>query len=158
MSLALIVTMILFGFVLIIVEIFLTPGFIVGLIGMALIAVGLGMIYREYGSTSGHIALISSSLVLVVGIVLAFKGKAWQRFALKDEIKGKANKIHELNIKVGDQGSALSALRPAGTALINNQKLEVHTDGEFLLANDKIEVEKILHSRIIVKKIESNNK
>ncbi len=155
MSLALIVSMLLFGFLLIIVEIFLTPGFIVGLIGIIAIAVGIGMVYNEYGTSSGNIALVSSAVVLTVGIVLAFKGKVWQRFAIEDEITGKANKIHEQNVSVGDQGKAISALRPAGSAIINDQKVEVHTDGEFLLANDLIEVEKILNNRIIVRKLKS---
>lgn len=155
MSLALIIATIVLGIVLILIEIFLTPGFIVGTVGALLIVVGIAFVYRDYGSGSGNIALITSLVILGIVVTMAFRGGAWNRFTITDEINSKANNIHELNVNIGDRGFALSALRPAGSAMINEKRVEVHTEGEFLLTNDQIEVIKRVQNKIIVKKIES---
>jgi membrane-bound ClpP family serine protease len=153
MSLTLIIGLILIGIVLILVEIFITPGFIIGVLGAICLGVGVVNTYKEFGSTSGNIALVSSVVFLAITITLAFRNGAWDRFAIEEVIDGKANNIHELQIEIGDTGKTLSALRPAGTALINNQKLEVNTEGDFILANVEIEVIKKIKNRIYIKKI-----
>jgi len=153
MTLPLIIGLILFGILLILIEIFITPGFIVGLIGAVFLAVGVVYTYKEHGNFNGNIVLASSALFLGVTILLAFRNGAWNRFAITDVIEGKANNQHELIINVGDTGKTLSALRPAGTALINEQKVEVHSDGDFILANEDVVVVKKNQNRIIIKKI-----
>ncbi|MBT8327609.1 MAG: NfeD family protein, partial [Bacteroidia bacterium] len=120
-----------------------------------LIVVGIAFVYRDFGTSSGNIALLCSLVILGVAVTMAFRGGAWNRFTITDEISGKANNIHELEVKIGDRGVALSALRPAGSAMINDHRVEVHTEGEFLLTNDKVEVIKRVQNKIIVKKIES---
>lgn len=153
MTLPLIIGLILFGILLILIEIFVTPGFIVGVLGVAFLAAGIIYTYRELGSTTGNIVLGATALGLGTTIILAFRNGAWKRFAIEDVIDGKANNSHTWEVNIGDQGESLSALRPAGTALINGQKIEVHTDGEFILANQKIEVTKKVNHRIYIKKI-----
>jgi len=120
MSITLIIGLILIGIVLILIEIFITPGFIIGVLGAICLGVGVVNTYKEFGSTSGNITLVASIVFLAVTITLAFRNGAWDRFAIEEVIDGKANNIHELSIEVGDTGKTLSALRPAGTALINN--------------------------------------
>ncbi len=153
MGLSLIIALLAFGIILILIEIFITPGFIVGVLGVVSMAVGLAYTYKEYGSSIGNIVLGSSLIFLFIVVVMAFRNGAWSRFAIKDQITGKANNIHELDVNLGDKGEALSALRPAGSAMINNQRFEVHTEGEFLLTHDKIEVVKMLNNKIFVRKI-----
>jgi membrane-bound ClpP family serine protease len=155
MTLALILATIVLGIVLILIEIFLTPGFIVGTVGTLLIVVGIAFVYRDFGTVYGNISLVSSLVILGFAVTMAFRGGAWSRFTITDEISGKANNSHEWNINIGDRGVALSALRPSGTAMINDTKVEVHTEGGFLLTNDQVEVIKRVQNKIIVKKIES---
>ena len=157
MTLSLIIGLILFGIVLILIEIFITPGFIVGVLGAIFLAAGIMYAYKDFGNDYGHIALGSSAVFLAATIILAFRNGAWSRFAIEDVIEGKANNIHELKIEIGDKGTTLSALRPAGSALINGQKVEVHTDGEFVLAHEEIEVVKRVQNRIYIKKINQIN-
>lgn len=153
MTLSLIVGLILFGVLLILIEIFITPGFIVGILGTIFLAVGIIYTYREFDSFYGNIALAGTAIFLATTIILAFRNGAWNRFSITDVIEGKANNIHELVINVGDRGTSISALRPMGTALINNQKVEVHADGEFILAQQDIEVVKKSQNKIFIKKI-----
>jgi membrane-bound ClpP family serine protease len=153
MTLSLIIGLILFGVLLIMIEIFITPGFIVGVLGTLFLAVGIAYTYKEYGDFSGNITLAATAVFLATTLTLAFRNGAWNRFAITDAIDGKANNIDQLIINVGDTGKSISALRPAGSAIINDQRLEVHADGEFILANEEIEVIKKVQNQIFIKKI-----
>jgi len=153
MGIASIAAMIVFGFVLIVIEIFITPGFIVGVIGVAIVALGIGFTYKEFGTENGNITLAVSSFLMVSGILFAFKQGVWSRLAIKDEITAKAANLNNDSVHLGDRGVALSSLRPSGMAMINGQKIEVHSESEMLSTNDEIEVIKKINNRIIVKKV-----
>jgi membrane-bound serine protease (ClpP class) len=155
MTLAVIITLIVFGFVLILVEIFLVPGFVVGVLGGVSVAIGIGMVYSEYGSYPGHIVLVTSLVALGVLISLAFRDGFWDRVAIKDSIDSKAAIYSTKKFKVGEIGETISALRPAGTASFERGKVEVHTESDFILAHQKIEIVKISGSKIFVKQIKN---
>jgi len=152
MALSVITGLIVLGILLILVEIFFTPGFIIGLVGSAIVVVGLVNTYSEYGYASGNITLIGVLVFLGTVIILAFKNGIWNRFAIADVIDGKANNIDKLTINIGDVGETISAIRPAGSAIIGCQKMEVHTEGSLLLAKEAIVVTKILNNKIYVEK------
>lgn len=153
MTLSLIIGLILFGVLLILIEIFVTPGFIVGVLGAASLTIGILYTYKEYGSYYGNISISVTGLCLGLAIILAFRNGAWKRFAIEEVIEGKANNSHNWDIEVGDLGISISALRPAGSAFINGQKIEVHTDGDFILANEEIQVTKCVNNKIFIKKV-----
>jgi membrane-bound ClpP family serine protease len=153
MTLSLIIGLLLFGIGLVLIEIFIAPGFIVGLIGVSFLLAGLVFTYREYGSYYGNITLLASAFFLGITIILAFRNDAWKRFTIKDVIDGKATKAHTWQVEIGDTGKTISALRPAGHALINGQKIEVHSEGDFILANEDVKVVKRVQNRIIIKKL-----
>lgn len=153
MTLSLIIGLILVGVILILIEIFITPGFIVGTIGFVLLVLGIYGGYTSLGSSVGHVILGASSIFISAALYLSFRDGAWSRFAIKDVIVGKANNMHQLVVNVGDTGITISALRPTGMAFINDQKVEVYADGEFVLANEPIEVIKRVDNRIFIKKI-----
>ena len=52
---------------------------------------------------------------------------------------------------VGNRGVAVSALRPAGTAMFGQQRVSVVTDGEFIEKNSAVEVVSAQGSRIVVR-------
>ncbi len=79
---------------------------------------------------TGNITLIGVLVFLGTVIVLAFKNGIWNRFAIAGVIDGKANNIDKLTINVGDIGETISAIRPAGSAIIGGRKVEVHTEGK----------------------------
>ncbi len=55
-----------------------------------------------------------------------------------------------LELSVGDRGVALSLLRPAGKAEINNRRVDVVTDGDFIKSGEKVEVVEISGNRVVV--------
>ncbi|MCW5920693.1 MAG: NfeD family protein, partial [Bacteroidetes bacterium] len=86
-------------------------------------------------------------------IYLAFRYNVWRRFSLQQSSDSKIERVDEMDIKIGDQGKALSVLRPMGTAVFNNKKIEVQSLGEMIEANATIEVIEVLTNKLIVKKI-----
>lgn len=154
MTLSLIIGIIVLGIILVLVEILLIPGItFFGVIGGILMLLGIILSYISFGSTMGNYTLLSTAIVSVVIVLLSFKLKLWNRFVIKSTLEGKANVIDNANINIGDIITTTSKLQPVGTAIINNQKLEVSTKGEFVETNKKVEIIKIVQNKIIVKEI-----
>ena len=56
-----------------------------------------------------------------------------------------------LDIKMGEEGRTLSALRPSGTVQIGDRRVEGQSSGELIDAGTKVIVTKVLPNKIIVK-------
>jgi len=151
MSIALISFFLLLGLLLILVEVLITPGIIVGSIGVLFMGFGVYKTYDDYGIIAGNWMLFATFMATVMVIVWALRSNAWQRMSLKTILDGKSNEIELDKIAVGDEGKTLSALRPSGNALINGIKVEVSTIGESIDSYTDIVVKEINENRIIVK-------
>jgi membrane-bound ClpP family serine protease len=53
--------------------------------------------------------------------------------------------------KIGEEGVAVSSLRPVGKAEINGKIIEVRTEGEYVDATSKIRIQRVSNNQIIVK-------
>lgn len=151
MLLASIIAIILFGIVLLILEILILPGLIAGIIGTIFIVVGIGMMYKSFGNSYGNITLICTILLCAGLLIYVFKTKAWLRFSLKDTNDSKVIDLTHETIVEGEEAITISALRPMGSVLIKNQKYEVQTNGEYIEANKKVIVVKVLTNKLLVK-------
>jgi len=74
----------------------------------------------------------------------------WGRFALKSTSSSKVNEGEVEELSTGQEGIALSALRPVGKAELANRTYEVKTIGSFVDAGTKIRIIKILSNQIFV--------
>lgn len=155
MSLPLIIIVILFGLILVTLEIVALPGGVVGICGGILTVVAICQTYANYGTTAGNIALLGSIAVCVVLLVVFMKTKTWRRVSLTDEITSKTNTADDGIIRVGDRGVTLSRLAPAGKALIEGQTVEVHTISEFLDPDTPVEVIEIEGYKVVVRAVEA---
>lgn len=151
MLFASIVILILFGILLLVLEILVLPGLIAGIIGGILVLVGVSWMYSEFGSVTGNYTALATAILTFMAIYFSLKSKAWNRFGLKDSLEGKTNEVNKLELKEGDEGVAISALRPMGSVMVNNQRVEAQTNGELIPGNTKIIVLKILPNKLIVK-------
>lgn len=148
---ALIIALIVLGLILILLELFVTPGFITGLLGGVAWLYALYKIYDTYGSTSGHLALAGLLLLLIACIIIAVKSGVWDKVSLHSHVEGKVNELPD--IKVGDSGFSSSALRPMGKMVINQNTIEVTTMGEFVETGAFVEVIKVENNKIYVKQV-----
>jgi len=155
MDLLYIILLILFGIGLLVVEILIVPGGVLGVISLLMITYGVYSVYDGYGNTSGHIAFASSVVVCGGLVFYSLKSGAWKRLAQKGVLEGRMNTINEELLKPGEKGIAVSALRPMGNALFGDDKVEVSTEGENIPAQTPVEIIKIEHNKIYVRKIEN---
>jgi len=153
MTLGLIIFFVALGFIFLLIEVLITPGIIVGTIGILFMAFGVYKTYEAYGSFIGNIVLVSVFLGAVFFVFGALKSGAWKRMASKDSIEGKAVEDNFEKVQIGDRGKSLSALRPSGNGFINGFKMEVHSEGEPIEAQSEIEVIKLRQNKIFVKKV-----
>ena len=87
---ALVVTLILFGLVLMFIEIMLIPGVgVAGILGVASMAASSVYAFVEVGATTGYVVTGINAVLLILLMVLALRAKTWERFSLKTKIEAK---------------------------------------------------------------------
>ncbi len=157
----------LIGLGLLLVEIFLVPGFgFVGILGIILMIgsiffslIGDFPVVSENEISNALIQLAASLIASIVFLFLLWKFlpgiPAWGRLILSTSENQSEGFISNPGFTdlVGKRGKALSQLRPAGIALIENKRYDVITEGEFISRDDTVEVIQVIGSKIIVKKV-----
>lgn len=155
------------GIALIIIEVFVTPGFgLLGFAGIALLIIGMILSFQSF--TIPHfpwqrVKFVNNAIMVVGSIVgaaviavLFFKfvfvriGRTVKGPYLETTLKdAHVDSETSIKLKVGDSGIALSPLRPSGRALINGENYDVVADGEFIDKGTKITVNSIDSNRIV---------
>ena len=154
MELITVLGFIVFGLILIIIEVIFVPGTtFVGIAGFIFAGYGIYLSFDYYGNSVGFTTL-GVSFILGMGImVYTFKYRAWERFASKGTMKGTVNDEKEIELHVGDEGITVSSLKPIGKAAFNDEEMEVRSLGEFIEEKQPIKVIEIDNQKIVVSKI-----
>jgi len=151
------------GLVLLAAEVFVTPGFgIVGILGSSALLGGLGRSLVGAGAT-WEVAVNAAwqvvlSLLLAVGgalVLLRFLPHlpVGRRLVLEVGLSAKAGYASAPETDqawLGKRGTALSTLRPAGVADLEDQWVDVVSDGEFIEVGEPIEVVRVDGNRVVV--------
>ena len=157
MSWLFVILLIFVGFVLLLVELFLIPGInVVGIVGFGSVAWGIYYAYVKLGAWPAVGALIISLIFGGVLIGVIVRTRSWRRLVLEvreETSEGFRSSNKDLEEFVGKEGSALTPLRPAGTATIGDQKVDVVTEGAFIERGTRIMVADVKGSRVIVRAI-----
>jgi len=152
MTIGLIAGIIIFGLLIIMADIFLIPGTaIVGIIGGVIVIIGISLAYAHHGARVGNITLAVSTAASGVLMYVGYRMYVSRRFSLNEVVDSKVEVPEENLAKVGDEGVTVSFLRPNGKALLNNNKVEVYSQGEYIESGKKIKVVKIAEKKIFVK-------
>lgn len=145
------------GIVLVLLE-FVLPGGIIGLIG-------LGAILTSFFLAGSSVMVIGVSLLValvatvIVSIILVkIFGKklhAFKKIILFDSTNTESGYVSNKNRDdlIGKRGMALTTLRPSGTAIIGEERLDVVSQGNYIEKDTKIEVIKTEGSRIVVREV-----
>lgn len=154
MEWVIVIGLMLLGTFLIVAEIIFVPGTtIVGILGFIFSAYCIYLGYDYFGASTGTLILLGGLILNVVVLIIAFKGKSWERFSLKNSMKGKFNDDFKIDLKVGDKGMTISSLKPVGKASFDDHEIEVRSDGGFINENIEIEVRRIESSKIFVQPV-----
>jgi len=146
----------LLGVFLLAIEVFI-PGF--GIFGIGGICCILGSFYFALGGNRPALYWLTGGLVVVLAAFAALikylpNNPAWNLVVLKnrqENNKGYSSNP-DLSRYIGKTGTAVSMLRPSGTAIIDGERVDVVADGEFLANGESIVVFKVVGNKILVKK------
>jgi membrane-bound serine protease (ClpP class) len=149
--------LIVIGFILILIEIFLVPGInIFGIFGVLMVALGIIFAYSRLSLATANFIMVISLIIALVLVRFVVKSKTWRRIVLNDK-QEKAQGFHasteNLAKLIGKRGNAYTPLRPAGIALIEDQKVDVMTEGDFIEKDREIEVIMVEGNRVVVREI-----
>ena len=150
MTIYLIALLVAVGFVFLVVELFLVPGFsIPGLVGIGMISYGIFKAKTEYGVTGAFITFSVSAIAAVILIRVALRSHAAKAVRL-DYSEKDTSAVDDYSGLVGMEGKAITKLRPSGTAMIDKKRFDVVTDGEYIDENSPIQVIAVDGTRIVV--------
>ena len=147
----LVITLILVGIILILVDILLIPGIgIAGILGLTPICGSAYYAFAHLGPWTGVIVTVVNIALLAVLIFYALRGKTWKRLELDTVID---KHIEEEEVAVGDRGIAATRLGPIGTARINDKSYEVTSLEGMIDAGTRVEIVHIEHNKIYVRPV-----
>jgi membrane-bound serine protease (ClpP class) len=150
------------GILFLFIELF-TPG--LGIFGgLGLISLILCIVFT---ANSVESALL---MIVIIGAILALfallfvrslkKGVIYKSFVLKDAENKENGFISNADYTrlIGKTGKSVTALRPAGIAVFNNEKVDVVTDGDFIPPDTAVKVYEAAGRRVTVRLAHSAKK
>jgi membrane-bound ClpP family serine protease len=154
LMLIIILSLLMIGLLLIIVELVFIPGTtVVGILGFVFSAAGIIICYRHFGTETGFYVLLGMSVVTLVSLVYSFRSGSWSKFSLKSSIQSKVNEGMLTSLHVGDEGKTVSTLRPIGKVEFLGGQFEVKTSGNYVESGIRVRIKDILSNQIIVEPI-----
>lgn len=144
------------GVVLLIAEIFFVPGFgVPG--GLGILAILSALVVASPTPLAALLELLLALIVSAVLIWFSLKNRRtrefWKRFMLSvrlDHAAGYDSADPSLSRFENAAGQALTTLRPAGTALLQGERVDVVTRGEYIPAGTQLRVALVEGARVVV--------
>ena len=156
------IVLFLVGLILIFLEIFVVPGFgITGTGGLTALFVSLFFMFP-----TPEIALRVLAAVLLFSIIGSYflikifgMSRIWNNISLKESQTSETGYVAHLNKSdlVGKKGKTKTPLRPAGIAEIDQKRVNVVSQGDFIEKDEIVKVVSVSGSSIVVKKIEQGS-
>ncbi|GAB3013093.1 NfeD family protein [uncultured Cyclobacterium sp.] len=146
------ISLIVFGALLIMLEVIFVPGTtIVGILGLVFTALGIYHAFSNFSVTIAYGVLFASGIINTGFIIYGFKSGVWDRFALKNTVEGRTYDDRLLGLEVGQQGETISDCKPYGKIMIGDKIYEAKSQGGFISSKTNITITKIENNKIIIK-------
>ncbi len=171
------------GIGLLMVEIFVIPGFgVAGVAGVVLLLVGLVMSFVPEGMPGegpfnwpdtryavealrqGALSVIGALVVSAIGMVLL--SKYLRRLPMANRLVLANPTAQDLDLTswfadlphVGERGTTINSLRPAGKARFGTKMVDVVADSEFIEADQAVQVTERAGNRVVVRSVKAPDK
>ncbi len=153
------------GVALLLIELFVVPGFgVFGILGIGAVVASLFLgLLADFNIISWDmisIALIQLAASFIATFIIGYflskvlpKTSVFNKLILRDNIiirSGYATEPETLDL-VGKEGEAVTDLRPSGTVLIGDSRIDVVTEGDYLAKGSKVKVVKESGSKVVVR-------
>lgn len=146
-----VITLLVAGAVLLLLETVL-PGMIAGVAGLLCLVAGVITAYALLGTEQGSYVLAGVFIALIVGTLLWLKyfpdSSVGRKFTLRQTAGDIGTERPEL---LHQTGTALTTLRPSGTAIINGHRVDVVTEGGMIERHTPIQVVALEGMRVVVR-------
>ena len=150
---SLVVTLLVAGVVLLALETVL-PGMIAGIVGFLCLLAGVIAGFVEFGTRTGTNILFAVLAGLVLGTFCWIKYFPDSRLAKRFVSQRTVGEIGTAKPELLHQtGVAFTPLRPSGTAVINQHRVDVVTEGSFLERGAAIKVVAVEGLRVVVRAV-----
>jgi len=147
-------SLLILGFALILLEIFVIPGFnIFGVIGFLTVCAGIGYAYINMGFWQAAVVAGLGLVGTVVLVRMLIRVRAWERLVLESATsreRGYDSVEPGREMLMGEQGEALTPLRPAGRAQFGEEVVDVVSEGGFISRGERVEVMQVAGNRVVV--------
>lgn len=145
------------GVIVIIAEIILPSGGLLSVLAAGIFGYSLYIVFHDVSTSVGFFFVTADTILIpilvIVGLKLLAKSPVTLRKTLSRE-DGVTSQSSELDKYIGMEGTAITDLRPSGTAIINEKRVDVVSRGEYLDKDSEIVVSTITGNQIIVRKKE----
>lgn len=143
------------GIALLVFEMFIPSFGILGLLGCAGVVTGIAMAANDSGDavrSLGWAAIAAAVIVAVFAYVFRRRG-IWNRFILRERLSTEDGYVpnEPRESWLGQEGVAVTTLRPAGIAEISGSRVDVVASGEYVERGTPVVVTAIDGTRIVVK-------
>ena len=145
------------GILVIIAEIIIPSGGILGILAAGLIGYSLYIVFSQVSASAGMVFVMADLVILPVLVYFGIKFLARSPVTLRARLSkkdGVTSQDAAQNAFLGMAGRTVTDLRPSGVAIIHGQRIDVVTRGEYLEKETDIVVMAVRGNQIIVKQKE----
>lgn len=154
---AIVITLLVVGAILLLLETVL-PGAIAGILGFGCLVTAVVLAYVELGARGGNVVLLGVALGLVAGTLLWMKyfplSPVAKLFVSQKVVGSIGTERPDL---LNRTGTALTLLRPSGTAVVAGQRVDVVTEGALIERGTPIKVVAVEGMRVVVRAVEASS-
>jgi membrane-bound serine protease (ClpP class) len=161
-GLGLLALLLMIGLALVIAEVFFVSAGILSILAAVALVSSVFLAYTQHGPMTGHVFLgvcaIGAPLAIYYALKVLPKTSFGKRYLLSGpdakDVAGAAAQP-DLERFLNKSGVAISALRPAGFARIDDQRVDVVTRGEMLDTGTPLRVVEVIGNRVVVARLDS---
>ena len=142
------------GVLIIIAEIILPSGGLLSLVAVGLFGYSLFIVFHDISTMAGTYFVLADLFIipalLALGLKILARSPATLRETLSSE-SGVVSQSPELESFMGREGKSVTDLRPGGTAIIDDKRLDVVSRGEYIEKDSNLIVVEVTGNQIIVR-------
>ena len=142
------------GVLIIIAQIFLPSGGLLALVAAGQFGYSLFIVFHDISTMAGTYFVLADLIIipalLALGLKILARSPATLRETLSSE-NGVVSQSPELESFMGREGKSVTDLRPGGTAIIDDKRLDVVSRGEYIEKDSNLIVVEVTGNQIIVR-------
>jgi membrane-bound ClpP family serine protease len=145
------------GILVVIAEIIIPSGGILGILAAGVFGYSLYIVFSQVSATAGMVFVMADLVIIPVLVYIGIKVLAKSPVTLRTRLSkrdGVTSQDTAQNAFLGMEGRTVTDLRPSGVAIIDQQRVDVVTRGEYLEKETDIVVTAVRGNQVVVKQKE----